>query len=607
MSMRINQNISAMQGHFYMQINEASFNKQIERLSSGLRINRAADDPAGLVISEKYRAQVEGLQQAINNAKDGIGMVQTAEGAMDEATKLLRNMRNLALHAANLGPNDTAAIQADQDQIASEIESITRIAERTKFGSKALLDGSLGLDGVATDSNVSYVSGSSDTKAGTYTIDNVTAATQGAAKSSVLKYTTETQTGDGATAATDGTGVIRVASATLGITKDFTVVSGALLGDIADQISADTDLQAAGFSAVDAGDDLTLASSKTGQDWTLTVTKNTSNLDVILGATFENGGVAYNLADTTVNATTAGTIKFGSAENLFIKDTASGNVAQVSITTDDTVSAALVKIQNALTSKSINVTASFDASNGQLVFTNGQYGDSSTIEMMHSGADNTFNLGMTATAAYADLADGLTNFGQGIDGADVTGDINGAAAAGSGTTLTLNLDGDDADGLSISVTGTTAGDRGSITVTNNNLTFQVGAFAGQTVATQISSVKATSLGAGAAGGTTNVSTIDVTVTGGAQQAIATLDKAISDINSNRGKLGSFQKDVLESTVNNLGVAKSNLSSSESLIRDADMAQEMLAFSRAQILQQTGMAMLAQANSAPTQIMSLFRG
>jgi len=75
----------------------------------------------------------------------------------------------------------------------------------------------------------------------------------------------------------------------------------------------------------------------------------------------------------------------------------------------------------------------------------------------------------------------------------------------------------------------------------------------------------------------------------------------------RGKLGSFQKDVLESTVNNLGVAKTNLSSSESLIRDADMAQEMLTFSKAQILQQTGMAMLAQANSAPQQIMSLFRG
>ena len=145
MSLRINQNISAMQGHYYMQLNESNFNKEIERLSSGLRINRAADDPAGLVISEKYRAQVDGLQQAINNAKDGIGMVQTAEGALDEATKLLRNMRTLALHAANAGPNDAASVQADQDQISSEIASLTRIAERTKFGSKSLLDGSLGV------------------------------------------------------------------------------------------------------------------------------------------------------------------------------------------------------------------------------------------------------------------------------------------------------------------------------------------------------------------------------------------------------------------------------------------------------------------------------
>ena len=602
MSLRINQNISAMQGHYYMQMNESTFNKQIERLSSGLRINRAADDPAGLVISEKYRAQVDGLSQAINNAKDGIGMVQTAEGALDEATKLLRGMRNLALHAANLGPNDSAAIQADQDQITSEIESLTRIAERTKFGSKTLLDGSLGLDGTATDSNVAFVSGSSDTKAGTYAITGVTAATQGVAKSQVLKYASQTEAG-GADPATTG-GTVVIANATLGVTATITVAAGSDLGDIAAQITADSDLQAAGFSATESGGNITLASSKTGEDWTVNVTG--ADVQTVMGATFGAGGDIA-IDDVAVNGTTAGTIKFGAAENLFIKDTATGNVAQVSISTDDTVSAALTKVQNALTAKSINVTASFDAASSQLVITNGQYGASSTIQMMHSGADNTSNLGMTATAAYVDLADGTTNFGQGVDGANVAGNINGVAATGSGTTLTLNVDGNDANGLSVSVTGTATGNRGQITVSNNNLTFQVGAFAGQTVSTQISSVKATALGTGTGTGTASVALIDVTTATGAQDAIAVLDEAISDISTMRGKLGSFQKDVLESTVNNLGVAKTNLSSSESLIRDADMAQEMLTFSKAQILQQTGMAMLAQANSAPQQIMSLFRG
>ncbi|MHC9541089.1 MAG: flagellin [Vulcanimicrobiota bacterium] len=602
MSLRINQNISAMQGHYYMQMNEATFNKQIERLSSGLRINRAADDPAGLVISEKYRAQVDGLAQAINNAKDGIGMVQTAEGALDEATKLLRTMRNLALHAANLGPNDSAAIQADQDQITSEIESMNRIAERTKFGSKTLLDGSLGLDGTATDSNISFVSGSSNTKAGTYTIDNVTAATQGVAKSQVLKYASQTEAG-GANPATTG-GTVVVANATLGVTATITVAAGSTLAGIAAQITADTDLQAAGFSATAGGGNITLASAKTGTDWTVTVAG--ADVQTVMGATFGAGG-AVAIDDVAVNGTTAGTIKFGSAENLFIKDTATGNVAQVSISTDDTVSAALTKVQNALTAKSINVTASFDATNGQIVITNGQYGDTSTIEMMHSGATNTSNLGMGGAAAYHDLAKGATNFTNGTDGADVSGDINSQAATGSGTTLTLNLAGDDADGLSISVTGTTTGDRGQITISNNNLTFQVGAFAGQTVSTQIGSVKANALGTGSGTGTGSVAAIDVTTATGAQDAIMVLDEAISDLSSMRGKLGSFQKDVLESTVNNLGVAKTNLSSSESLIRDADMAQEMLTFSKAQILQQTGMAMLAQANSAPQQIMSLFKG
>ncbi|MGV8121171.1 MAG: flagellin [Candidatus Xenobiia bacterium LiM19] len=602
MSLRINQNISAMQGHYYMQMNEATFNKQIERLSSGLRINRAADDPAGLVISEKYRAQVDGLAQAINNAKDGIGMVQTAEGALDEATKLLRTMRNLALHAANLGPNDSSAIQADQDQITSEIESMNRIAERTKFGSKTLLDGSLGLDGAATDSNVAFVSGSSNTKAGTYTIDNVTAATQGVAKSQILKYASQTEAG-GADPATTG-GTIVIASTDSAVTSTLTIAAGSTLADIAAQITSDTTLAAAGFSATESGGNITLSSSKTGTDWTINVTG--ADVQTVMGATFGAGGNVA-IDDVAVNGTTAGTVKFGSAENLFIKDTATGNVAQVSISTDDTVSAALTKVQNALTAKSINVTASFDATTGQIVITNGQYGDTSTIEMMHSGANTTANLGMTATAAYADLADGLANFGQGVNGADVAGDINGQAATGSGTTLTLNLTGDDADGLSVSVTGTATGDRGQITISNNNLTFQVGAFAGQTVSTQIDSVKANALGTGTGTGTASVAAIDVTTATGAQDAIMVLDEAISDLSSMRGKLGSFQKDVLESTVNNLGVAKTNLSSSESLIRDADMAQEMLTFSKAQILQQTGMAMLAQANSAPQQIMSLFKG
>jgi len=603
MSLRINQNISAMQGHYYMQMNEATFNRQIERLSSGLRINRAADDPAGLVISEKYRAQVDGLSQAINNAKDGIGMVQTAEGALDEATKLLRSMRNLALHAANLGPNDTAAIQADQDQITSEIESLTRIAERTKFGSKTLLDGSLGLDGTATDSNVAFVSGSSNTKAGTYTIDNVTAATQGVAKSQVLKYASQTEAG-GANPATTG-GTIVIASTDSAVTSTLTIAAGSTLAQIAAQITSDTTLAAAGFSASEAGGNITLTSSKTGTDWTINVTG--ADVQTVMGATFGAGGDVA-IDDVAVNGTTAGTVKFGSAENLFIKDTATGNVAQVSITTDDTVSAALTKVQNALTAKSINVTASFDATNGQIVITNGQYGDTSTIEMMHSGANTTANLGMSdVVSGYKSLALGATSFGQGTDGADVSGDINSQAATGSGTTLTLNLTGDDADGLSVSVTGTAAGDRGQITVSNNNLTFQVGAFAGQTVSTQIGSVKSSALGTGTGTGTASVANIDVTTATGAQDAIAVLDEAISEISTMRGKLGSFQKDVLESTVNNLGVAKTNLSSSESLIRDADMAQEMLTFSKAQILQQTGMAMLAQANSAPQQIMSLFRG
>jgi len=151
-----------------------------------------------------------------------------------------------------------------------------------------------------------------------------------------------------------------------------------------------------------------------------------------------------------------------------------------------------------------------------------------------------------------------------------------------------------------------------VTVTNNSLNFQIGAFAGQTASLAISSMASTNLGTAASGTTTlsSVSLANIDVTSfngeGAQDAIRVIDDAISQVTELRSQLGSFQKDILESTVSTLGVAKQNLASSESNIRDADFAEEMMKNSRSQILSQTGMSMLTQANQSGQAVMSLFR-
>jgi len=142
MGLRINQNIAALNAHRNLVATDNALSKSLERLSSGFRINRAADDAAGLAISEKLRAQVRGLAQAIRNAQDGISMIQTAEGALNEVHAMLQRMRELALQAANdtLSSEDRAAINREIQQLRAEIDNVS---QRTTFNGKPLLTGAL--------------------------------------------------------------------------------------------------------------------------------------------------------------------------------------------------------------------------------------------------------------------------------------------------------------------------------------------------------------------------------------------------------------------------------------------------------------------------------
>jgi flagellin len=176
MSLSLANNVGALNAQHNLTRSSNSLNKSIERLSSGFKVNRGADGPAALVISEKQRAQIAGLRQAIDNTEKAVSVVQTAEGALNEISSILVKVRSLALDSANAGVNDEDAFAANQAEIDNALDTINRIANNTQFGEKNLLDGSAGVSGVSDDPDVTYLKSSAQTSAGTYAVEVTTVA-----------------------------------------------------------------------------------------------------------------------------------------------------------------------------------------------------------------------------------------------------------------------------------------------------------------------------------------------------------------------------------------------------------------------------------------------
>ena len=170
MGLVIANNVSSINAQNNLSKASRGLSQSIERLSSGIKVNRGADGPAALVISEKQRAQIAGLRQAIDNSEKAVSLVQTAEGALNEINSLLVKVRSLALDSANAGVNDTDALAANQAEISNALITINRVASNTQFGTKKLLDGSAGVQGTSNDADTSVLKATTDTVAGTYAI-----------------------------------------------------------------------------------------------------------------------------------------------------------------------------------------------------------------------------------------------------------------------------------------------------------------------------------------------------------------------------------------------------------------------------------------------------
>lgn len=570
MSMRINHNITSMAAFRNLHSVQGGLNKNLERLSSGLRINTAADDPAGLSISQHLRAQISGLGQAIENAETSVNMLQTAEGSLAEVHSLLTTMRELAVHASNEGVNDTVILAADQDQLESAVDTINRIAADTQFAGKKLLDGSAdNFVGISTNtSDIELVQNSTLSEGfHTITVSSIVAASQ------------------------------YIDNESLGL-SDPTSVTGLAAGDHQIVVTQES------VGAVFTGDDIDFTTALT-----LTAANNQFKFSL-------DGATAVTVSVTTGGYATAALL-----------------AAAVETAVDMALTTA------GLSAAEITVSASSD----HLVFTSADEGSAASIALSDTGlttsmlADSNLNQGVSVGTDAIITLDNQVNYVYDIDdrtaGTVTLQDRSGntvsftSAVAGSGLTLgsttltynpksfTVQLDGETKRRFEEGVTGTIsnginsidlrfgsgiAAGTNKIRVENNELNFQIGQGAGQTAQVSIASMAASQLG------TTDkkLSALDLTTFAGAQEAISVIDAAISTVSAERAELGNFQTNILESTLANLRVAHENLTAAESTLRDTDMAAEMADFTKNQILQQSSISMLAQANLQPQAVLSL---
>ncbi len=521
--MRIQHNIAALNSYRQLSGNNSAVAKNLEKLSSGYRINRAGDDAAGLAISEKMRAQITGLETAQKNANDGISLVQTAEGALTEVHSMLNRMVELATQSANGTYDNNVDRENLQKELDSLLDEVDRISEATNFNGINLLDGSLG----------------------------------GA------KVTTTTGTAAGGVAAAPT--VSQPAATTLG-TPQYDGTTNTTL---------DVDLTGMAITAPADGTNGGTATVK-----------------------FGDGSVALSAAETT--AITNGTK--GIAETLAGKTVTINTVSYtISKKNDNTITLTAAGDHTNTNKPTGNVT--IEGAAGTAAATAGK------AELNFSGRQGKDLLGSTVTigtSKYAFVEQGATP-PTGFTAVEITKDSTSddiadalvAAAAADGTFTVAETAGNTA---SVTFTEQTPSTNAiTVTTAGAGLTLQVGDtdddFQKVRVAVGDMSMKGLGLAALKNAG------IKDQITAG--KSIDKIKSAINTVSSTRGDLGAIQN-RLEHTINNLGVTTENMTAAESRIRDTDMAKEMMAYTKNNILVQAAQAMLAQANQVPQGVLQLLQ-
>ncbi len=543
--MRIQHNIAALNSYRQLGSNNTSVSKNLEKLSSGYRINRAGDDAAGLAISEKMRAQITGLETASKNANDGISLVQTAEGALTEVHSMLNRMVELADQSANGTQQDAVDRENIQKEVSSLKNEIDRISEGTNFNGINLLDGSLSGGSAAAAKSVKVVNATttdSTAVAGKYTAGSKVTSTIANTETDGSKFNYTITYKDNA----DGTNKSLDFSLTLSTNDSGNKV---LVGGSGKSYSI-ADFAGAGVDATDIDKALAneIRNSALGDKFDMTLTS----------------GAAFDF--TAKDKGSAGAVITGITERTTVN---AGTVTNAGVSTTVTTSAADSYKQLAASGiteynpASANLNDSIFSVNGQKFILTATGTDVSGIDK-----NVTVLFGTGAAGSVAFNADNAKTIGQ------KTG-LNVTQSAG---TLTFKpSSGKVGDGGLTLLIGDTADDFNKLTVSVNSMSSK-------------------SLGIGS---------IDVSTQDGATSAVQVIKDAINKVSSTRGDLGALQN-RLEHTINNLGVTTENMTAAESRIRDVDMAKEMMNYTKNNILVQASQSMLAQANQTPQGVLQLLK-
>ncbi|WP_188151696.1 flagellin [Teredinibacter waterburyi] len=578
MPLVINTNVAALNAQRQLVSSGNDMSQSMERLASGKRINTAADDAAGLAISNRMTSQVRGLDQAIRNANDGVSLIQTAEGALDEVTNILQRIRELAIQSANgiYADKDRATLDAEAQQLKAEID---RIADSTSFNGQPLLDGSLG--------NVALQVGAEAYQTIDLSIPGFSTSSLGGGSGDIV--------GEAAT----GTGLAALTALDAGslIINDVSIGSttgGTSLNDKISAMNASLDGKGAEVS--------TLISSEAGSAGSGVLVAGSSNLVLTLvdgdaaTQTFTITGtsnmdelVARINSDTTVDASlnNAGKLIL-SVEGGQTLTVADGSASQGATGMD---SASVV------TNFSLVVNDTSTGKNGVKV----EAGTISAAELLAIGIDVQDDEGNLVSATPTDFS--TINSGDLIINGVSVGTVSaGADAATQAASVILAINKVSADTGVVAYAGAGTDNIELSSVSGAQISIK----AGNGITADELQARTGFQERNAAEGGGSVSGISISTAEGAQKAIAVTDAALEQINATRSELGAVNN-RLDFTMSNLSNVAEKTSAARSRIVDADFATETSQLSRAQVLQQASQAMLAQANAQPQQVLQLLQG
>lgn len=556
MALTVNTNITSL--GVQKNLNKASdaLGTSMSRLSSGLKINSAKDDAAGLQIANRLTSQVKGLAVAVKNANDGISIAQTAEGAMQASTDILQRMRELSLQSAN-GSNsddDRASLQQEFTALSGEL---TRIANTTTFGGRNLLDGSF--------TNTSFQIGANANETISFGMKDISAT---GLKGSYSEATVAGGAMTGLSATALGTkldaSVTGAAVATLKSTGTSTIDGTEVISINGKSLSL-----AVGAKGADVATAINNLGAGVTATWDDTATKLTLTSEddiVIAGADAADIGLT---AGTTTNATTV----LGSAGSFTV------NGSAIAWTATDTVASVVTKIGAAA-----GVSSAAIGNDGRLKITSK---DGSDIELTNTTGGSLAKLGLTAGTSEAKLTEDTSvtlngvevKFSAGSTANDIVSSINSAS---TGVTASLASDGklslfadsdvtvaDGSAGTGLTALGLTAGTTSAVTME------------------------------------TTVANLSISTAADSQIAIQALDAAIQQVDSQRAALGAVQN-RFDSTVSNLESISENSTAARSRVQDADFAAETAELTKQQTLQQASTAILSQANQLPSSVLKLLQ-